>query len=49
MGCHPEGPREAGEVGLCEPHEVLHVDRGNPGANTGRGMKGWRAALLRGT
>jgi len=22
MRCHPEGPGQAGEVGLCEPHEV---------------------------
>jgi len=37
MGCHPEGPGQAGEVGLCEPHDVqqakskvLHTSRGNP-------------------
>ena len=23
-GCHPEGPGQTGEVGLCEPHEVQH-------------------------
>lgn len=23
-GWHPEGSRQAGEVGLCEPHEVQH-------------------------
>ena len=22
--CHPEGHGQAGEVGLCEPHEVQH-------------------------
>ena len=22
IGCHPEGPGEAWEVGLCEPHEL---------------------------
>jgi len=38
MGCHPEGPGQAGEVGLCERHEVqqgrlyrvLHLGWGNP-------------------
>jgi len=37
MGCHPEGPGQAGEMDLCEPHEVqqgkvqgLHLVWGNP-------------------
>jgi len=36
MGCHPEGPGQAQEMGLCEPYEVqpmckvLHLGRGNP-------------------
>jgi len=35
--CHPEGPGQAAEVGLCEPHEVQQgqvqgpaLGRGNP-------------------
>lgn len=24
MGCHPQGPEQAWEVGPCKPHEVQH-------------------------
>ncbi|KAK4824008.1 hypothetical protein QYF61_009222 [Mycteria americana] len=34
MGCHPEGPGQAREVGLCEPHELqegqVHLGQGSP-------------------
>jgi len=48
IGCHPEGPGQAQEVGLCEPHEVQQGQV--QGAAHGSGQSpvsiqagGWRA------
>jgi len=49
MGCHPEGPGQAQEVGLCEPHEVQQGEVQGPALGLGLEMKGLRAALLRRT
>jgi len=53
MGCHPEGPGQAREVGTFEPHEVQQgqvqgpaLELG-PSISTGWGMEGLRAALPR--
>ena len=34
-GCHPEGLGQAGEVGLCEPHEVQQGQVQGPTAGLG--------------
>jgi len=52
MGCHPEGPGEAREVGLHEPHEVAQGQVQGPAPGLGQpgwGLKGLSAALLRRT
>ena len=56
-GYYPEGPGQAREVGPCEPHEVQQGQMQGPAPasgqppsiNTGWGMRGLRAALLRRT
>jgi len=54
-GCHPEWPGQAREVGLCESRSTRPSAgscswvRATPAINTGWGMKGLSAALLRRT
>ena len=36
MGCHPEGPRQAWEVGLCEPLEVQQGQVEGPAHGSGQ-------------
>jgi len=36
MGCHPEGPGQAREVGLCEPHEVQQGKVQGPAPRSGQ-------------
>jgi len=36
MRCHSEGPGQAGEVGLCEPHEVLQGQVQGPAPGLGQ-------------
>ena len=36
MGCHPKGPGEAGEMGLCEPHEIQQGQVQGPASGSGK-------------
>ena len=35
-GCHPEGPGQAGEMDLCESHEVLQGQVQGPASGLGQ-------------
>jgi len=44
--CHPEGPGQAGEVGLCKPHEVQIDQEQSPAPGSGQPLISIKAGRL---